>query len=344
MNIAPKILGYTDLNSAHGGGMVMSFSRAALAVCLLLGTFRTLRADIAALSTGQLVVNTSSSIFLPATATGNACVTGVLGGSPALAADFTSPAVTPTGFGGPAGCVNRFLVRSARQPSIFFTYYDLKNYTGYEGNTPAAKFPAPVSADDLIQAQGPPVQNSSVFTYAAGSFTSSETAVGGTVLFRRASLTAKSEVDLTNGQTGIATAMTFDPWIFTPESDTLLTLQVFLQNVNLQAISTGASILLVDGAFGMGSVPGQNVLALFTEGSFIGVTGGTLNIPSRTLFDNTGSPFLLLAGDTYWMTEDIETGAAAAAPEPGFTAVLTGMIAWLAWRAKRRLGRDTITT
>ena len=42
--------------------------------------------------------------------------------------------------------------RALREPpSIIYTYYDLKNYRGFEGNTPAAKFPAPVKADDAVK-------------------------------------------------------------------------------------------------------------------------------------------------------------------------------------------------
>jgi hypothetical protein len=212
------------------------------------------------------------------------------------------------------GCTNRFVVRSKNQPSIFYTYYDLKNYQGFEGNTPAAKFPAPIKADAAIQAGA--ASGHTGFTAASGEFVSSETSVAGVVLFRSAKLTSNAEVPTETGQTGVATAQTFDPWIFTPQSDTMLTLQVILQDVHLQADPGTAAILLVDGAFGEGSTPGQNTLLTFNEGSFIGVTNGTLDISSRVLVDNTGSPFTLLSEDTYWLTADIEAGAAGAVPEP----------------------------
>jgi hypothetical protein len=96
----------------------------------------------------------------------------------------------------------------------------------------------------------------------------------------------------------------------------MLTLQVILQDVHLQADPGTAAILLVDGAFGEGSTPGQNTLLTFNEGSFIGVTDGALDISSRVLVDNAGSPFTLLSEDTYWLTADIEVGAAGAVPEP----------------------------
>src|ERR1700730_8343853 len=112
----------------------MYFSRTKCIVCPLLAGAFLLHADISAISEGSLVVRTSTSRFLPATATGDACVTGTLGGSGAPAADFVSPTILAnTGFGAPVGCRNRFLVRSASQPSIFFTNYDLKTYPGFQG-------------------------------------------------------------------------------------------------------------------------------------------------------------------------------------------------------------------
>jgi hypothetical protein len=42
----------------------------------------------------------------------------------------------------------------------------------------------------------------------------------------------------------------------------------------------------------------------------------SLNIASRSLFDNSDNPFMPLADDTYWLTADIETGAAGQALEP----------------------------
>src|SRR5258708_4439609 len=126
----------------------MNCPRIPCIVCPVLAAAFSLRADISATSSGSLVGRTSTSIFVPATATGDACVTGSLGGAGATAADFVSPTVLAnTGFGAPVGCTNRFLVRSAIQPSIFFTNYNLKNYSGFQGDTPAAKFPAPITAD-----------------------------------------------------------------------------------------------------------------------------------------------------------------------------------------------------
>jgi hypothetical protein len=117
----------------------------------------------------------------------------------------------------------------------------------------------------------------------------------------------------------------------------MLVLQVALQDVHLEADAASASILLVDGAFGMGSAPGQNILATFTEGAFIGATNGTVDINSRTLFDNTMSPFPLLAGDSYWLTAAIEVGAAGnPVPEPSsFLLTICGSIGWLFWKRLR---------
>ncbi len=134
--------------------------------------------------------------------------------------------------------------------------------------------------------------------------------------FRSAILTSRAEVDVSKGPSGIATAQTYDCWIFTPESDTLLTLQIALQGAHLQTNAESAFILLAEGAFGVLSVPGENVEQTFNEGSFIRATNGTLDISSCGLFDNTGSRFLLLAGDTYWITPDIEVGAAGAVLDP----------------------------
>src|ERR1700722_10942179 len=244
-------------------------------LCFLLMAGFSLRASTIPLTEGSLEVQTSTSIFVSAAATGDACVTGELGGAAATAALYVSPTpAAATGFGAAVGCTNKFFVPSANQPSIFYTLYDLKNYNGFEGNTPAAKFPAPVTADDRVQAKGPLVQGSSVFTNAEGLFSSSQTSVGGVVLFRSAKLTSQAQVDTSNGQTGIATAETYDPWFFTPESDSYLTLQVNLQDVDLEADAGTASILLVQGAFGLGSIPGENIMATFNQGSFIGVTDG----------------------------------------------------------------------
>ena len=87
-------------------------------VGLVLGAAFSARANV--ISMGSLLVQTSTSRFLPATATGDACVTGELGGNVAQAKNFFSPVVAPnTGFGSAVGCTNRFVVRSANHLRLF---------------------------------------------------------------------------------------------------------------------------------------------------------------------------------------------------------------------------------
>jgi hypothetical protein len=114
-----------------------------------------LHADVLSVSEGTLDMNTSTNIFLPATATGDACLTATIGGNNARGADFKSPDKASVGFGAPVACNNVFFVRSANQRSIFYTYYDRKSYLGFRGNAPAAKFPAPVTADAGLQVASP---------------------------------------------------------------------------------------------------------------------------------------------------------------------------------------------
>jgi hypothetical protein len=77
--------------------------------------------------------------------------------------------------GSAANCQNLFCA-IGESTSIFYTYYNLASCTGFEfeRNSPIAKFPAPVTASNLIQARGPVVQG---YTYSAAQFTSSETSV-----------------------------------------------------------------------------------------------------------------------------------------------------------------------
>src|SRR6266508_1346736 len=89
-----------------------------------------LQANAIAVSMGTLDVRTSTSIFLPTTAPGDACLTAEVNGV------VTSANLYGGSYGAPVGCRNQILVKSNPQPpSIFFTYYDLKTYQGYQGNT-----------------------------------------------------------------------------------------------------------------------------------------------------------------------------------------------------------------
>ena len=302
-------------------------------VCAALLSPGLAQANALAVSSGTLVVNTSTNIFLPVTATGDACLTATAGGVSAPATNYVG------NFGAAAGCRNQFFVRSARQPSIFYTYYDLKTYYGYEGNTPLAKFPAPVFGSASLSLTTGAVSNDTTAT-ANGSFGSSQTPFG-PVTFRSASLQSDAQVTTRGtGPAGIATGYTYDPWIFTPLSDTSLTLQLLLQSVHLSASGDpgqdSSAIVDITGAFGEGSVPGSGVLATFSLPTFIGATGNqTVDIASLTIFDNSTSPFMLSGGSTYWLTAAIETGAEAGAPEPTTFVLVGGTLVMLGIQIRR---------
>jgi hypothetical protein len=273
-----------------------------------------------AASSGTMVVGTSTNRFLPSTATGDACLT-------AQTENISAPGTNYVGtFGAPVGCMNDFFVKSARQPSIFYTYYDFKRYRGFEGATGAAKFPAPAMGNASLAVLDGPVGDDTL-AVANGSFSSSQSGIGGVVLFRSASLQSDATVTRrgANSPQGIATSRTYDPWFFFPEFDTELTLQVTLADVFVDATSdpgeASASIFQAFGAFGRGSIPGVDTLATWEEDIFLGATGNSsLRLSERTIFGNSGDPFRLLANQTYWLTAATQAGAAAA-PEPASLAL-----------------------
>jgi hypothetical protein len=146
--------------------------------------------------------------------------------------------------------------------------------------------------------------------------------------------TAKSPAD-------IATAIAKDPLFFSP-SGTMpipLHLVITLTDVNLVATADPgefvAAQLQASAAFGLGSHPGENILAESAP-FFRSVTNnGSLAISSLTLMDVS---FQLMPGNTYWLTTELDAGAGTV-PEPGSLLLLgtaTAFLSTYVWR--RRVG------
>ena len=120
----------------------------------------------------------------------------------------------------------------------------------------------------------------------------------------------------------------FDPWIFTPDEDTLLMLDVSLADVmmTVQGVTPfyGGTTLEAFGAFGVGDPPGTSILGSWNT---------FMEVDNNSSFSASSIPVFsmdipLPAGLTYWRTDDLETAATVVTPEPGVMALFaTGMLA-----------------
>ncbi|MGH8672142.1 MAG: PEP-CTERM sorting domain-containing protein [Burkholderiales bacterium] len=141
----------------------------------------------------------------------------------------------------------------------------------------------------------------------------------------------------------MATAETFDPWIFTPDEDTLVTLDITLEDVNMMAQSEDSDLISAAaieafGAFGMGGVPGENVLGSWDF--FKEIVNSSFAASTMSLFHL--EDFLLEEGTQYWLTADLETAATVGLvtiPEPSsFGLLAIGMVSMAGccrwWRRK----------
>ena len=114
----------------------------------------------------------------------------------------------------------------------------------------------------------------------------------------------------------MSTSEVFDPWIFTPDEDTLLTLDVSLADVmmTVQGVSPfyGGTTLEAFGAFGVGDAPGTSILGSWDY---------FMEVDNNASFSASSIPVFsmdipLTAGLTYWMADDLETAASVVFPIP----------------------------
>jgi hypothetical protein len=310
--------------------------RMAVFTVVVLAVFPAEALAASAISSGTEVVGVGTSIFSPAGATGSWCLGAQVDG------------VANNGYaygpgGGPASpCTSVFFIKNEARSaeSWFYNYYDRRTFNGVGPPAPIAKFPAPVTTFGNSSASGfPPGSSTADIANAGGRFTSSQSTVRGVVVYRSASLRSTASVDIynANGGPGLSTSEVFDPWIFTPDEDTVLTLDVSLADVmmSVQGASPfyGGATLEAFGAFGVGDVPGTSIL---------GAWDYFMEVDNNSMFSASSIPVFsmeipLTAGVEYWMTDDLETAATVVTPEPGVMALFaTGMLAMSGLRLYRR--------
>ncbi len=301
--------------------------RIAFSTVVVLAVFPAEALAASAISSGTEVVGVGASIFSPAAATGSWCVGAEVDG-----VANNGYAYTPGG-GPEIPCTSVFFIKNGARSaqSWFYKYYDRRTFNGVGPPAPIAKFPAPVTVSGNSSASGfPPGSSTGDIANARGSFTSSQSTVRGVVVHRSASLRSTASVDVydANGGPGLSTSEVFDPWIFTPDEDTLLTLDVSLADVmmTVQGVSPfyGGTTLEAFGAFGVGDAPGTSILGSWDY---------FMEVDNNASFSASSIPVFsmdipLTAGLTYCMTDDLETAATVVIPEPGVMALFaTGMLA-----------------
>jgi hypothetical protein len=310
--------------------------RIAFFAVVVLAVFPAEALAASAISSGTEVVGVSTSVFSPAAATGSWCVGAQVDG-------VANNGYAYSAGGGPATpCRSVFFIKNEARSaqSWFYNYYDRRTFDGVGPPAPIAKFPAPVTASGNSSAAGfPNGIGTADIANAGGSFTSSQTTVRGVVVYRSASLrsTASVVINNANGGPGLSTSEVFDPWIFTPDEDTLLTLDVSLTDVMMavQGVSPfyGGTTLEAFGAFGVGDMPGTSILGSWDY---------FMEVDNNSMFSASSIPVFsmdipLTAGVDYWMTDDLETAATVVTPEPGVMALFaTGMLALSGLRLYRR--------
>jgi hypothetical protein len=258
-------------------------------------------ADAIAISSGNMVVTArTNNIFLRATATGSWCVNSQADG---IRNQIYS--ATPGGLP-PKSCQSVFFIKDEARSaqSVFFNYYNRRVFFGAGPPAPIAKFPAPV--DESATSDSAAVGSS---TRAFSGFKSSEG-----FPFKSAKLTAHASVNISKvNASGLATAETFDPWFFTPEEDTVLTLEVSLNDVTMNAQADSplfsATTLEAFGSFGIGDVTGMSVLASW---DFFKEVDNNSSFSSSEAIPVFRMELQLTAGVTYWMLDEIETAATSA--------------------------------
>ena len=232
---------------------------------------------ITADSVGGLRINVDTNFFLPLAATADLCASA----NPLPTAYFGPP---PVACGIPLA-----------KPAIGLGVFNTPKFPGGAGTT--------VTATE-INLVVPPIVT------AVASFTSS---VG--VLINDADLSTVANVA---GAGGRAVALSQDPWFFTPDVDVDLHLEILLDRMlsvtGIGSGESGSASIFSHGAFGVGSTPGENPLAGWSNEMTI--FSGMFN-DSMSLIDQT---FSLTAGETYWLTATL-IGEAVTAPEPGMLAI-----------------------
>jgi hypothetical protein len=263
---------------------------------------------IQAFATGNLRVNPTTNEGLAAKATGEVCGYAEVGGVRALKAQRLF-------FGGNPGKEDDCFISFATEP--------LKSNVGTLAGRgfSAPKFPPPqpgTGSNDAVDVHK--VAANSTDSFGSAEWKASESLlriVDGIditfVIGRTSLLTATANVVNTGPKPpgGTAAAEALDPWFFTPDVDTMLSLQVSLEDVHLLAESDaqGGAIAQLEtfGLFGFGSQVGDNVMASWNFSQSV-LDNGSFDLASDMLL-NMSIP--LAGGNTYWMTDTLRAGAVA---------------------------------
>ena len=280
-------------------------------------------------SVGVLQIKTTTNVLLPATATGTTCSYAEASGVVAVAATFR---LNPPP---PVACAISFGTRPLSALGI------LIGLGHGPPSPPIPKFPPPFGTGNS-DLSGNFITVGGVRASGSGSWVSSEILhVLGlflTVTERSADLMAFANV---RGAPGLGAGRSTDPWFFSPTFDGFLDLLFTLHDVDLNAEAgpgeSAAAGIEASFGFGTGSIVGINTT--FFQSFARGVTQSTspFQLSSMDLLHTTVP---LVAGQTYWLTADIEVGAETSTsviPEPAtFGLIAMGLLAVGAMAARRR--------